>query len=80
MTPVCEQHCYADGDDQRAAAPIARYDETERDDEDEPHDQDRPLTAQDFPKELPDGHNAASARSTTLVNKKARVRGPTPPG
>lgn len=71
----------ADPDDQCAAAPVTGHHQGERRDEDQADHQDRPLTGEHLADELSCRHASFdSSASTTLVSRKARVNGPTPPG
>lgn len=70
-----------DPDDQRAAAPVTRHHQGERRDEDQADHQDRPLAGEHLAGEFLWRHASFdSSASTTLVSRKARVSGPTPPG
>ncbi|ULN36772.1 23S rRNA (adenine(2058)-N(6))-methyltransferase Erm(38) [Mycolicibacterium smegmatis] len=71
----------ADPDDQRTAPPVTRHHQGERRDEDQADHQDRPLTGEHLAGEFLWRHASFdSSASTTLVSRKARVNGPTPPG
>ena len=71
-----------DAEHQRTAPPVSGDHQNEGRQEEQAHQQDRPLRAEHLAGELPDSHKliARSSNSTTLVNRNARVNGPTPPG